>query len=119
MILDRGICSIFRKEDQAMSGEKPRPGYAFIGQSWYGELSFETSPARPTEGRTVQKTDARARIHQRREIRQHDVCVLYPLTDWTERDPDAPVYRITRAFHGWDEESAEEITDLTLEVYKA
>lgn len=118
MILDTGICTVFRKVDMALSGEMPRPGYEPVSKGWYGELSFETSPARPTEGRQELKTDARVRILQDRTIKQNDVAVLRDLDAFADRDPSDPVYRITRAYHGRDENGAELITDLTLEVYR-
>ncbi len=117
MILDSGICSIFRKKDVALSGEMPRPFYNLIGQGWFGELSFETSPARPTEGRQELKTDTRIRILQNRAIRQHDIVVLAEVQDIKDAET-APVYRITRAYHGADESGATLISDLSLEVYE-
>lgn len=116
MILDSGICTVFRKYDMALSGEMPRPGFAVFWKSWYGELSFETSPANPTEGRTERLTDARIRIQQNRDIRQHDVVVLENV-DRLE-DAHGPVYEITRAWHGQEDESPALISDLTLEVYE-
>ena len=118
MILDAGICSIFRKVDLALSGEMPRPGFELIGQSWYGELSFETSPARPTEGRQELKTDTRVRILQNRAIKQDDVVVLQDLAVFEDRAQDEPVYKITRAWHGPDETGATLISDLSLEVFR-
>ena len=116
MILDKGICSVFSRSDTARPGEMPRLGHALLTQGWYGELSFETSPARPTDGRKELKIDARIRILQCREIRQNDVVVLREIADFAQRDADETVYRIKRAYHGKDEESGELISDLTLEV---
>ena len=117
MILDSGVLSVFRKTDVSAPGEKPRPAYTLVGQSWFGELSFETSPARPTEGRQELKTDARVRILQDRSIRQNDIAVLYALDEFNCYDPTAPVYRITRCYHGQDDSGPTPITDLTLEVF--
>lgn len=117
MILDSGICTVFRKRDLAMTGEKPRPGYEPIGKSWFGEVSFETSPARPTEGRKEQRTDNKIRILQMREIReQRDVVILRDLERFEDRDPDDAVYLITRAWHGQDDNGPTPISDLSLEV---
>lgn len=118
MILDTGICSVFRAMDMALSGEMPRKGYGLIGKSWYGELSFETSPASPTDGRQEFRTDARIRLLQNRSIRQDDVVILRDLPDWNSRGDADPVYRITRAYHGADDAGTTLITDLTLEVYR-
>ncbi len=116
MILDSGICTIFRKVDAAMSGEKPKAVYIVIGRSWYGEANFETSPARPTEGRRELRTDARIRVLQNRSIRQNDVVVLREMADWNDGTAGEPVYRVQRAWHGIDDDGPTPITDLSLEV---
>lgn len=117
MILDAGICSIFRKVDGSAPGEMPRAMYSPVGRSWYGLLSFETSPARTAERREELKTDARVRIIQNRSVKQNDIAVLCDLSDFADRPENEPVYRITRAFHGKDDTGPELITDLSLEVY--
>lgn len=118
MILDSGICTVFHPQDMALSGEMPRPGYQLLTHGWYGELSFETTPARPTDGRRELKIDNRIRILQCRAIKQDDVVVLRELNSFSERAADDVVYRIARAFHGTDAKTAVPITDLSLEVYK-
>ena len=119
MILDSGVCTVFHPQDLALSGEMPRPGSQFLTAGWYGELSYETTPARPTEGRRELKIDNRIRILQCRAIKQDDVVVLRELASFSERDADDVVYRIARAFHGTDDQTAVPITDLSLEVYKS
>ena len=111
MILDKGVCTIYRKKNTAAPGEKPRYADTPYWASWYGELDFETNQARPTEAREEVRTDARVRILQNRKINNHDRVKLEPL------DADALVYEVTRAYHGRDDESGELITDLSLEVY--
>ena len=118
MILDSGICSVFRRQNIALSGEMPRPGFQLIGQSWFGELNFETSPNRPTEGRQELRTDARVRILQNREIKQNDVVVLRELPEFEQRGEDDAVFRITRAWHGTDESGTTPVSDLSLEVIR-
>ena len=118
MILDAGICSIFRKYDMALSGEMPRPAYALFWKSWYGELSFETSPQWHTEGREELRTDARIRIQQNRDLKQHDIVVLRNIDRFDDRTAEDSVYRITRAYHGKDDDGPTLITDLSLEVYE-
>lgn len=110
MILDSGICRIIARENAGEPGNMPRlcdAGVRFEG--YYGELGFETSPAYPTQRRMEQRTDARVRILQCREIREDDVAVLTPFGAGT-----AGRYTITRAYHGTDEENGQAITDLTL-----
>lgn len=108
MILDRGIAEIFARSNIAPKGEKPVWQEALRFRSWYAELSFETSPVWQPERRLAQKADARIRIAQCRDIRQGDTAHL-----------DGRVYAIARAYHGTDEESGEQITDLTLEEVTA
>ena len=116
MILDSGICTVFRKTDISEAGAMPAVSYVPIWASWYGELSYETSPAWPTEGRKEQKADGRIRILQNRQIAQNDVVVLEHLERFAERPQDRPVYRVVRAFHGLDDDGPTQISDLTLEV---
>lgn len=90
----------------------PRWEYELVHQSWYGELDFATSEIHPTEYREETRADARIRVHQNRSINNHFVVVM---------DMDAVMdeskerYEVTRAYHGYDQDSGEAITDLTLE----
>ena len=118
MILDDGICTVFEARDMSLSGEMPRKVYIPIWASWYARLAYETSPARPTDGRSELRTDARIRILQCTTVRQDDVVILEHLERFDERSQDAAVYRVTRAWHGTDDDGPTQITDLTLEVYK-
>ena len=113
MILDRGTCTVYRKESTTEPGGKPKSELVPIHESYYGELSFETAPFRPTEKREETRTAARVRILQNRKIRNQDVAELTPF-DGTEGKTEK--YRITRAWHGDDSDSGQPISDLTLEV---
>ena len=118
MILDKGICTVFRKTDGASAGGMPTVTYTPIMCSWYGELSYETSPEWQTDGRKEQRADGRIRILQNRSIAQNDVVVPEQLTAFKDKSANAPVYRITRAFHGMDDDGPTLISDLTLEVIR-
>ena len=111
MILDDGICTIFRKEDVAAKGNMPKYEYKVLSKHWYKELGFETSTAYPTQGREEVQTDARIRILQDRRAANHDVVVM---DNVSEVGDVLKAYEITRAYHGRDDESGELITDLTL-----
>lgn len=115
MILDSGLCSIFQATDGAQAGGMPVKTYTLLTQGWYGVLSFETNPARPTEGRTELRTDLRIRILQNIGIKQNDAVVLRLLDKWKNLQSGETVYRITRAYHG--EDGPTPITDLSLEVF--
>lgn len=116
MILDTGICTVFRETDTSEAGGMPTTGYTLIGSSWYKEISYETAPAWPTDGRKEQKADGRIRILQNLGIMQNDVVVLEELSAFSGKSAGAPVYRITRAYHGKDDDGPALISDLTLEV---
>lgn len=116
MILDSGICTVFRKRDVSSPGDMPTVEYLPIWASWYGELSYETAPTWQTEGRKEQRADGRIRVLQCRSIRQNDVVVLEHLASFADRSEGATVYRIVRAYHGTDDDGPTEISDLTLEV---
>ena len=120
MILDSGICTVFRESAQVIlnSGRMPIKAYTPIWASWYGELSFETTPAWQTDGRKELRTDKRIRVMQCSTIRQNDIVVLEHLESFGQRSSDAVIYRITRAWHGKDDDGPALISDLTLEVVK-
>lgn len=81
-----------------------------LTRGWYGELNFETNPARPTDTREETQCAARIRILQDRRIRNHDRAEIRTIGGETA------MYEVTRAYHGTDDESGEAITDLTLEA---
>lgn len=112
MILDKGICTVYRKTNTAGAGHMPVFEDRAIYQSWYAELSFGTREARPTDGREETWHDAKVRILQFRGVNNHDRVEL------KETGGGVTVYEVTRAYHGVDDDSGEPITDLTLEVYK-
>lgn len=116
MILDSGICTIFRRYDVSEPGDMPQYTYMPIYQSWYGELAFESSPRWPTQGRKEQRVDKRIRIFQCEIVRQHDVVILEALDAFPDSPAEGAVYEITRAYHGADEDNPDLITDLSLEV---
>ena len=118
MILDKGICTVFRETDAAEAGAMPVKSYTPIWCSWYGELSFETRPEWQTDGRKEQRADGRIRILQNRGIAQDDVVILEQLSAYNNRSANAVVYRIIRAYHGQDDDGPTQISDLTLEVIK-
>ena len=119
MILDTGVCTVFRRKDISEPGGKPTYSWEPFYWSWYAERSFETSPAWPTEGRRDMRTDNRIRIHQNREVTEDDAVILEDLESWDARSADSKVYRIQRAYHGLDEDGPVLITDLSLEVMQA
>lgn len=110
MILDTGIATVSKKRNVAGFGEKPRFVYQPIFQGWYRELSFETSPARPTDSREEIQADARVRVLQNRQINNHDAVTLAPFSG------EERAFEVIRAYHGQDDESGEMISDLTLRL---
>lgn len=115
MLLDQGTCTIYTKTDVSGPGEKPRYERTIKAQSYFGRLSFETSPQWPTEHREETKIAERVRILQCRTISKDDVAELVDFSDPTQTPK---TYKIIRAYHGIDDESGEMISDLSLEVMK-
>lgn len=110
MILDTGICTVYRKYNDAAPGHKPEYARRVLHTSWYGELNYETAPAWPTRDREEVRADKRVRILENREIANHDEVELADLYG------NVRMYQVTRAYHGTDDQSGERITDLTLEA---
>lgn len=111
MILDDGIATIFDMRDVSGAGDMPEMTGSQRAQSYYKTLSFETSPATPTERRIERRTDERIRI-LRCEVREEDEVEL---VDFRRLPGVVRRMRVIRAFHGIDDESGDEISDLTLE----
>ena len=110
MILDKGIATVFKKQNTAPPGRKPTFENVAVFQGWYGELSFATSEDRPTERREETRTDARIRILQCRSVNNHDRVTLSPFGG------EDAFFEVTRTYHGRDDENGELITDLSLVV---
>lgn len=113
MLLDQGICKIYTQTDVSGAGKKPKYERTVKATSYYGRLSFETSPQWPTEHREETKIAERVRILQCRGIRKGDIAELIDFSDETQTPQ---TFKIGRAFHGIDDDNGEEISDLTLEV---
>lgn len=110
MILDDGICTVYRKVNTAEAGGMPVFQDQAYHRSWYGVLSFETAPVRPTDKREEIQTDARVRILQNRHIANHHRVTLQ------NREGTVEHYEVERAYHGIDPDNGEMITDLNLKA---
>jgi len=77
----------------------------------YGQLSLETSATDPTGYRKEVRVDARIRILQDRAVTLRHVVVLRDAHDIL---PGDVYYEVSRAYHGFDDDSGEPITDLSL-----
>lgn len=108
MILDSGIATFYHRENRAENGKKPVFDHVQYYQGYYGELAFETNPAYPTDSREEVRTDARIRVLQNRTITNEDAVLLEPVNGVET------FYRVTRCYHGTDDESGELITDINL-----
>lgn len=117
MMLDSGICTIFRRVDASTPGGMQKYDYVVLDKGWYGELNFETSPANPNGTREDTETNARIRILQNRAVDNHTMVVLSDVLTWAEAT--GPRYDVTRAYHGTDDDNGQPITDLTLTEVEA
>ncbi len=113
MILDTGICSVFRlSQKEVPSGYMPTMDWTLIGKSWYKELQFSTQPKWESANREETQTDQKIRIMQMRQLRKEDRVVLADVDALPE---SGMIYKITRAFHGQDDDSPALISDLDLQ----
>lgn len=111
MILDDGICTVFRRVNIAERGNMPKYRHDAISRHWYKMLDFANVQANQTGYREETRTDARIRILEDRRITNQDVIVL---ANVPTVDDVMVAYEVTRAYHGRDTDSGERITDLTL-----
>lgn len=111
MILDDGICTVFRRVNIAERGNMPKYRHDAISRHWYKMLDFANVQANQTGYREETRTDARIRILEDRRITNQDVIVL---ANVQMVDDVMVAYEVTRAYHGRDTDSGERITDLTL-----
>ncbi len=103
MILDTGMCSVYKITNTAAAGEMPNETLVLITQCWYGELSFESSPVQFTENLEQVEIAQRIRILQNKSIAQKAVVII-----------GSDQYQVERLYHGKDDESSELITDMNL-----
>jgi len=103
MILDTGMCSIYKITNTAPAGAKPKDGLVLISQQWYGELAFGSEPIDHTESLQQVEITQRIRVLQNRSITKKAVVAI-----------GADQYQVERLYHGTDNESGERITDLSL-----
>jgi SPP1 family predicted phage head-tail adaptor len=101
MLLDKGICSVFRRGTHA---------FTLLYQFWYGALSFETQSSKDNENTGVQNS-ARIRVLQNQEVIQGDLAVLRQTIALADTES---YYIVDRAYHGQDDDNGQPITDLTL-----
>lgn len=103
MILDSGICGVYKLTNTAAAGDMPTETPVLVSRHWFGELGFESSPRQRTESQQVVETSRRIRILENRAIVEKTVVVI-----------DTETYQVERVYHGKDQESGEAITDLSL-----
>ena len=103
MILDSGICNIYRLTNTAGAGNMPNETPALVAQLWYGELSFESSPVRNTESQEQVEIAMRIRVLRNRTIDEKAIVQI-----------GGEDYKVERVFNGIDPESGERICDLSL-----
>lgn len=127
MILDSGICTVFKKTDLSEPGGMPVFGLKVRTKAFFGMLDFATEQEWPTESREETEVAARIRILQDRAITNHDAVVLEDVNTGTDSMTveelhnafGVTVLEVTRAYNGHDDETGEPITDLTLKAVKA
>lgn len=106
MLLDAGICIIYRSENAAPSGDMPKEAWAERSQHWYGELTVGVTRYRAAL-KDNERADLLLRIWRDRDIRTTDRCMV-----------DGALYKINQVQHRTDEDGLL-VTDLELERLEA
>ena len=101
MILDTGICAVYRVDPVPGGGLKR--GLTLKFETWYGALRFENTP-RTEAGQVIIETAGRIRIPQNRAVSAQDIVKM-----------DGVRYGIARVYHGADDDGGALISDITLE----
>lgn len=112
MILDDGICSIFRAANVAAAGRMPVWGFEPVGQSWFKRRSYSTRASFMREGAEDTTVSLRIRILRNDAVTNHDVVILVPADAML---PNVKRYSVINAVHDVDPDSGEAVTDLYLE----
>jgi hypothetical protein len=103
MILDTGICKVFKLVNTAAAGDKPNQTKQKIADAWYGELSYESRPVQYTESQEQVEISMRIRILRNRNITEKAIVEIA-----------GEDYQVVRVFNGIDDDSGEPISDLSL-----
>ncbi len=111
MILDDGICTVFRATDVAKQGNMPVYSHTAYDQGWYKTLNFSSAPKYATAYAEDTIISNKIRVLQNRAIGVHDRVAL---ADVDSADGQS-LYDIIRIYHGSDEDGIP-ITDLELEA---
>ncbi len=113
MLLDNGIASVFREVNTAGVGFKPRYAYQRWHQGYYGLLSYETTPARPTDEQEIAETSLRIRMWRVNGLSNNDMIILGDVESAEKAPENLKRYAVTRVYQGEDE-AGQEISDITL-----
>ncbi len=113
MILDSGICKIYKMTDTSAAGDMPNETLVQIAECWFGDLSFGSSPVQHTDSLEQVEIARKIRILQNKAVIKKAVVVI-----------GSDQYNVERVFHGIEsrrangryieENSGELISDLSL-----
>ena len=104
MILDSGICKIYKIANTAGPGEMPNENKVKIAERWFGDLDFSSAP--------TQYTESLEQIEVSRKIRVLRVDEIVMKKTIVEIGVEA--YMVERVYDGTDKESGERISDISL-----
>ncbi len=111
MILDDGICTVFKSTDVAERGNMPVYSHTVYDRGWYKSLDFSSMPKYVTAYAADTIISNKIRVLQNRGISVHDRVAL---ADVDSTDGHT-LYDIIRVYHGIDEDGIP-ISDLELEA---
>lgn len=96
MILDAGICMIFRVNGSGRGIDSPTAGMPVVYRNWFGLLHCESKAGGISS--------CKIRVHDA-DIQEFDIAA-FGGKNWI----------VTRAYHGYDDDNGQPIADLTLDT---
>lgn len=111
MLIDTGVYTAYKITNKSAAGKMPEDALVKIGEGWFKDLDFASTPAQYTDNLDQVIIERKIRILQNKDI--SNGCVV---------EIDDQQYHVERAYHGIDEllvygrrsGSGEQITDLSL-----
>ena len=103
VILDQGPCEIWDIVQSEPDGEYPREILKNPREAFYGELSFSTFPTFETDYQESVEIDRKIRILRDLSVNRQTAVLV-----------GGRQYKVQRVYHGYDEDSGEDISDVSL-----
>lgn len=92
MILDKGICTLYKVSNSAAAGAMPVQSLTKIADHWFADLEFEAAMFMDTDNSEQILVEKKIRILQNLNVLKGTVIKI-----------DSDYYKVVRVYHGKDE----------------